>query len=99
MIGSAWFSGSFFTGLGWALFHFLWQGTLVAAVLAALGVVLARRTPAVRYAVACGALATMLALPAATAWSVAVRGAHRARDVPGRSANAAGTIPIPAISS
>ena len=98
MIGSAWFSGSFFTGLGWALFHFLWQGALVAAVLAALGLVLARRTPAVRYAVACGALATMLVLPAATAWSIAVRGAHRATDVPGRSANAAGTIPVSAIS-
>ena len=50
MTASAWFSGSFFTGLGWALFHFLWQGTLVAAALAALRVVLARRSPAVRFA-------------------------------------------------
>lgn len=97
MIPSAWFSGSFFTGIGWALIHFLWQGTLVAVVLAVLSVVLARRTPAVRYAVACGALATMLALPAATAWSIAVRGARRAADVPGRSAKAAAGIPVPAI--
>lgn len=98
MIASAWFSGSFFTGLGWALFHFLWQGTLVAAVLAALDVVLARRTPAVRYAVACGALATMLALPAATAWSIAVRGAGRPAEVPSRSANTASGTATPAIS-
>ena len=98
MTASAWFSGSFFTGLGWALFHFLWQGTLVAAVLAALDMVLARRMPAVRYAVACGALATMLALPAATAWSLAVRGAHRSAELPGRSANAVSGVPTPVIS-
>ena len=98
MTASAWFSGSFFTGLGWALFHFLWQGTLVAGALAALGVVLARRSPAVRYAVACGALATMLALPAATAWSIAVRGTRRSGDLPGHAATAAGGVAIPTIS-
>ena len=75
MTASAWFSGTFFTALGWALFHFLWQGVLVAAVVAALGPFLARRSPAVRYAVACGALATMLALPIATAWSLTASGA------------------------
>jgi len=48
MTASAWFSGTFFTALGWALFHFLWQGVLVAAVVAALGPFLARRSPAVR---------------------------------------------------
>ena len=98
MTASAWFSGSFFTGLGWALFHFLWQGTLVAAVLAALGVVLARCRPAVRYAVACGALATMLALPVATAWSIAVRGARHSGDTRGHPATAVGGVPVRAIS-
>lgn len=98
MTASAWFSGSFFTGLGWALFHFLWQGTLVAAVLAALDMALARRTPAVRYAVACGALATMLALPAATAWSIAARGAGRSAEIPSRSANAASGTALQAVS-
>ncbi len=98
MTAAAWFSGDFFTGLGWALFHFLWQGTLVAAVLAALGVALARRTPAVRYAVACGALVTMLALPAATAWSIAVRGARASGGAAARSAVLYGGTPIPAIS-
>ncbi len=98
MTAAAWFSGSFFTGLGWALFHFLWQGTLVAAVLAAVSVALARRTPAVRYAVACGALVTMLALPAATAWSIAVRGARVSGGGPARSAVLSAGVPIPAIS-
>lgn len=68
------FAGEFFGALGWALFHFLWQGALVAVVLAALLLALARKPPAMRYAVACGALLLMLALPVATAWSLARRG-------------------------
>ncbi|MDQ5873512.1 MAG: M56 family metallopeptidase, partial [Acidobacteriota bacterium] len=75
------FSGEFFGALGWALFHFLWQGALVAVVLAAIRLALARKSPATRYAVACGALALMLALPVATAWSLARRGAPQT--VPG----------------
>jgi beta-lactamase regulating signal transducer with metallopeptidase domain len=52
--------------LAWALIAFLWQGTLVAAILACLGVVLRRRDPRVRYAADCAALLLMLVLPAAT---------------------------------
>jgi beta-lactamase regulating signal transducer with metallopeptidase domain len=70
------FSGPFFSPLGWALFHFLWQGTLVAALLATSSWILRKRTPALRYCLACGALATMLAFPIATAWSLATRGAR-----------------------
>ncbi len=98
MTAAAWFSGGFFTGLGWALFHFLWQGTLVAAVLAAASLALARRTPAVRYAVACGALVTMLALPVATAWSISVRGARASGGGSARSAVPSGGAPIPVVS-
>ena len=98
MTASVWFSGSFFTGLGWALFHFLWQGALVAAVVAALGVVLSRRSPAVRYAVACGGLATMLALPAATAWSIAARQARASERRADPSASPVGRVAVPAIS-
>src|SRR5437870_1283565 len=58
MTAPALFSGHFFSALGWALFHFLWQGTLVAGVLASLGLGLAKRPP-VRYALACAALAAM----------------------------------------
>ena len=50
--------------LGWTLMHFLWQGTLIAALLA-----IARpfaRKPAVRYALACIALAAMTAAPFVT---------------------------------
>jgi beta-lactamase regulating signal transducer with metallopeptidase domain len=50
--------------LGWALMHFLWQGTAVAA-LAAVLMTLCRRASA-RYVVAVGALVLMLATPVAT---------------------------------
>jgi bla regulator protein blaR1 len=78
MTASALFAGQFFSALGWALFHFLWQGALVAGLFAALGWLLRKRTPALKYALACGALATMIALPIATAWSLANRARDRA---------------------
>ncbi|SEU25134.1 M56 family metallopeptidase [Stigmatella erecta] len=53
--------------LGWALLHLVWQGALVAAVLA-LGLRLLGPRAAARYGLACGALGLMLLLPAATGW-------------------------------
>jgi uncharacterized protein (TIGR03435 family) len=52
--------------LGWTLLHFLWQGTLVAALYA-----VARRSarPNTRYILACAALTAMLAAPL-IAWSL-----------------------------
>ncbi|HEY6066693.1 MAG TPA: M56 family metallopeptidase, partial [Thermoanaerobaculia bacterium] len=76
MTAPALFSGQFYSALGWALFHFLWQGAVVALGLGAAGWLFRKRTPALRYALACGALATMLGLPIATAWSLAARGAR-----------------------
>jgi beta-lactamase regulating signal transducer with metallopeptidase domain len=73
MSTAALFSGQFYSALGWALFHFLWQGALVAVVSGAFAWLLRERSPALRYALSCGALATMLALPVATAWSLARR--------------------------
>jgi len=73
MSTAALFSGQFYSALGWALFHFLWQGALVAVVSGALAWLLRERSPALRYALSCGALATMLALPVATAWSLSRR--------------------------
>jgi bla regulator protein blaR1 len=67
-------------------------------VLAALGVMLARRSPAVRYAVACGALATMLALPAATAWSIASRQARLSEARADESTPPVGRAAVSAIS-
>ena len=52
--------------LGWALAAFLWQGTLVAAILACADALLSRGDPRARYAAGCAALTLMLLLPAAT---------------------------------
>ncbi len=52
--------------LAWSLVAFLWQGTLVAAILACLDMTLRRRDPRARYAAACAALLLMLVLPAVT---------------------------------
>lgn len=45
--------------IGWTLLHSLWEGAIVSAVLAA--VLLAVRSPRVRYAAACAAMLVMLA--------------------------------------
>src|ERR1700722_19218358 len=53
--------------LGWTLLHFLWQGTAIAVVHAALRRSLARRLSAEgRYALACLALAAMAVAPLLT---------------------------------
>ncbi|MFP2963552.1 transcriptional regulator, partial [Myxococcus sp. 1LA] len=52
--------------LGWALLHSLWQGTLVALLLAAALLTVGRRAAHARYALACGALVLALALPVAS---------------------------------
>ncbi len=61
-------NGLILESLGWALLHLLWQGALVAAVLAVALHMLGRRAATARYALACGALVMMLALPVATGW-------------------------------
>src|SRR5258708_40080587 len=50
--------------LGWALLHFLWQGTGLAAIAAA-AMALCRR-PSARYAIGVGALVLMLLAPLVT---------------------------------
>jgi beta-lactamase regulating signal transducer with metallopeptidase domain len=54
--------------LGWALVHLLWQGALVAGVLAVALSVLGRKAASARYLLACAALASMLVLPVVTGW-------------------------------
>src|SRR5687767_5085188 len=56
--------------VGWALFHLLWQGTLVAILLAAVLAILRRQAAAVRYVVSCAALVLVAALPVLTAWNI-----------------------------
>lgn len=60
------FGNPFWQALGWALLHFVWQGTLVALLLAALLTTLRRASAQARYLLSCAALAVMIALPAAT---------------------------------
>ena len=59
-----WVSPSAMQSLGWALLHFLWQGTALAA-LAAAAMALCRRA-STRYLVGVGALVLMLLAPVAT---------------------------------
>jgi len=56
--------------IGWALLHLLWQGFLVAAILAATLALLARQTANARYLASCGALLMMVVLGTATAYRV-----------------------------
>jgi beta-lactamase regulating signal transducer with metallopeptidase domain len=52
--------------LGWALVHFLWQGTLAAVLLAGADALLRRGAPNARYLAACLTLLLMLTLPVVT---------------------------------
>jgi beta-lactamase regulating signal transducer with metallopeptidase domain len=90
----------FFQRLGWALLSFLWQGALVAALLAAADVALRGRRATVRYAVGCAAMVLMLAMPLATflrhrpeagnSWSAL---AARVPEAPGSGSRAQGLSP------
>jgi beta-lactamase regulating signal transducer with metallopeptidase domain len=55
-----------FQAIGAALLHFVWQGALVALLVASLSVLLQKRSANARYLVACAGLALMLVLPAVT---------------------------------
>ncbi|RKG73182.1 M56 family metallopeptidase, partial [Corallococcus exercitus] len=66
-------NGLILESVGWALVHLLWQGALVAVALALALRWVGRRSANLRYALACGALGIMLALPVATAWRHASR--------------------------
>src|ERR1044071_8048099 len=55
-------------GLGQGLLHSLWQCAALAAVLAGALALLRGRSPNVRYAAACSAMALMLLVPTATVW-------------------------------
>jgi beta-lactamase regulating signal transducer with metallopeptidase domain len=61
-------SGAVSQSLGWALVHLLWQGALVASVLAVALSLLGRKPASARYLLACAALASLLVLPVVTGW-------------------------------
>jgi beta-lactamase regulating signal transducer with metallopeptidase domain len=54
--------------VGWALVHFLWQGALVAAGLAAGLALMKKRSASARYALGVATLAILVALPVVTAF-------------------------------
>ena len=59
---------SFVSTLGWALVHFVWQGTLVGIASAVALIVLRNARPQTRYLVGCAALALCLLLPVVGVW-------------------------------
>src|SRR5882672_12662875 len=64
--------------VGCTLIHFVWQGSAIGLVVAAALSLTERRSPNVRYLVACAGLAAMLAAPAATGrllWSARAQAA------------------------
>ena len=65
---------AFSYALGWTLVHFLWQGLLIAALLACLLSLLHRRSAQFRYAVCCVAMALMMAAPVLTFMRLSQRG-------------------------
>lgn len=76
-----------FQALGWALVHFIWQGTVVAILYAGLATRLRRRTASVRYSIACAAMLLMLMLPVATV--LIIEGASSRRPDDSRAAQIA----------
>ena len=57
----SWFAQPLVESIGWSLVHFLWQGMIVALLLASLLLALKRAKAGVRYLAACGGLLLMLA--------------------------------------
>uniref|UniRef100_Q024E3 Peptidase M56, BlaR1 n=1 Tax=Solibacter usitatus (strain Ellin6076) TaxID=234267 RepID=Q024E3_SOLUE len=60
--------------LAWTLLHFIWQGTLWAAIYTVARLAAGRVTARARYAMACAALLGMALSPAATYWWLAQSG-------------------------
>lgn len=61
-------ASSWSIALGWALLHFVWQGTLIGAIAATWLAALRGARPQARYAVACAALAACVLWPAWQFW-------------------------------
>ncbi|RKH34126.1 M56 family metallopeptidase [Corallococcus sicarius] len=84
-------NGLILEAVGWALLHLMWQGVLVAAALALALRWVGGRSANLRYALACGALGIMLALPVATAWRHASRAVE---DRPARTESFERSAPV-----
>ena len=82
--------------LGWTLVHFLWQGTLIAVLFATVHDVAGRwMGPRARYALACLALAALMATPALTFLAVGAPSSVRVLAPLGRASGAAWEAILP----
>ena len=84
--------------IGWALLQFVWQGTLIALLTAALLAALRRSGPDVRYVVSTIALALMLTMPVVTVvQTLAATGPRLGRDggIAERAADQPSTLKSP----
>jgi beta-lactamase regulating signal transducer with metallopeptidase domain len=61
-------TGPLAQAIGWALLHLLWQGTIVAGILAAALALLSKKSANLRYGISCAALASVLVLGVVTAY-------------------------------
>jgi hypothetical protein len=86
-------AGVFMTAIGWTLLNFIWQGALIAAVVALTLRTLAVRNPRARYGACCVGLAAMMMAPPVTLVIVL---ASRTVPVPGPVDVLAMTIAPPA---
>lgn len=77
--------------LGWALLHFVWQGTFVGTLLAVILRLLRRRSAQLRYVIACFALMLVVILPALTWRHLLVKGSEELSTANGQFETAHGT--------
>ena len=90
---------SYLQTAGWALIHFVWQGTMIAAGVSVLLRLARRRSASTRYVIACASLAAMLATPVVTArlmWTAAPPPIDRASTTRMREAVAQNSASVPA---
>jgi beta-lactamase regulating signal transducer with metallopeptidase domain/HEAT repeat protein len=83
--------------VGWALVHFVWQGTLVALVVAVALRSMRDASASARYALSAGALFAMMLLPAATSWRLGRADVRPAMEVLAAAPAAAVDEPRPAL--
>jgi VWFA-related protein len=71
LTSATWLSAPWIVRLGWTLLHFLWQGTAIAILYAAVRFLFARSlTASARYTLACVALLTMAIAPLLTYFTI-----------------------------
>lgn len=63
--------------LGWTLVHFLWQGTLIAVVLACVLALLQKQSAQLRYVICCVAMTLMISAPLITFSQLSYSDTHR----------------------